>query len=133
MRLLALALAVALGVMVACDDGPTLPDAPFDLAPFQQLARDNAECGELENELFLLDSSYVLWHRRGECLDAQEHFALYGSSPSVRICEGGDSIGGWGCGCLDPALTALFDVICANGDDPDFGIVPPHVLEPIPY
>jgi hypothetical protein len=120
-------------VALSCTDaGPTLPDAPFPLEPFQEMARA-ADCAEIRNDLVLLDGSLVLWHRQGNCADATFAVVIFGASPAEVLCVYADSIGGPTQYCLDPSLEPMLAIIVAHYTERGLGLVPPHVLERIPF
>ena len=118
--------------VLACSDGPVVPQADFDLQPFQDLAR-NATCAEQRNELFLIDGELIFWNRVGDCADASFCEQLFGMEPADLQCGHCDNIAGPWLECWDATHEDLFLIIIENLDEPDLGLGPGHVVEPIPF
>jgi hypothetical protein len=92
-----------------------------------------ASCASTRNNLYLVDSKYVLWDRAGECADASYAQTLMGATPQAVLCSAGDSIAGPRTSCTDAALRPLFDTMLANLDKADLGLGAGHKVEPVSF
>ena len=98
------------------------------LEPFVAAAR-TASCADLRNRLFVIDKTYVFADVAGNCSDASYSQVLYGAAPDKVLCSAGDSIAGPRVSCSDPKLSALFDTMRKNLDQPDLGLGKEHKVE----
>ena len=132
----AAALAAPLALAAGCGNPLTplragAPHIPFDLAPFQQMARASS-CADQLNRLLVIDTSLVLWDRAGSCPDNSYAQTLYGTSVTHMLCRNADSIAGPVKTCLDQRYLPMFDTIISHLDLPDLGLGPGHTVQVVP-
>lgn len=92
-----------------------------------------ASCASTRNNLFLVDSKYVLWDRAGNCADNSYGQVLMGATPQAVLCSAGDSIAGPRTSCTDEAARALFDTMLKNLDKADLGLGAGHKVEAVSF
>lgn len=102
------------------------------VSEFIKLAQD-ASCAATRNNLFVVDSKYVLWDRAGECADNAASLKLMGPAPGAVLCEAADGIAGPRSSCSDDKLLPLFDTMRKNVDKPDLGLGSSHRVEYVPF
>ncbi|SFD05047.1 protease complex subunit PrcB family protein [Massilia yuzhufengensis] len=102
------------------------------VSEYIKLAQE-ASCASTRNNLYLIDSKYVLWDRAGDCADNAHGQALMGATPQAVLCSAGDSIAGPRTSCTDAGLRPLFDTILANLGKPDLGLGSSHKVEAISF
>jgi hypothetical protein len=92
-----------------------------------------ASCASTRNNLFVVDSKYVLWDRAGNCADNSWGQVLMGATPQAVLCSSGDSIAGPRTSCSDESARALFDTMLKNLDKADLGLGAGHKVEPVSF
>ena len=102
------------------------------VSEYIKMAQD-ASCASTRNNLFLVDSKYVLWDRAGNCADNSYGQTLMGASPQAVLCTSGDSIAGPRTSCTDASARALFDTMLKNLDKADLGLGSGHKVEPVGF
>lgn len=102
------------------------------VSEYIKLAQD-ASCASARNNLYLIDSKYVLWDRAGDCADASYSQTLMGATPHAVLCTAGDSIAGPRTSCSDASLRPLFDTVLKNLDKADLGLGAGHKVEQVPF
>ena len=117
---------------LGCRDLQTESPNTIDLTPFKQLAR-TSDCSDVQNRLFLIDRTLVLWDRKGSCPDASYLVRLSGSTVDQILCELSDSIAGPVKNCRDDRYKEIFATIIVNLDEPDLGLGCDHVVEQIDF
>ncbi len=102
------------------------------VSEYIKMAQD-ASCASTRNNLFLVDSKYVLWDRAGNCADNTHGQVLMGATPQAVLCSAGDSIAGPRSSCTGETERALFDTMLKNLDKPDLGLGAGHKVEPVNF
>ena len=103
-----------------------------DLEAFRDMARAEP-CADRRNELFLVDETMVFWtHLTNGCADTGG-FDLFGATPDDQLCISHSTIGGGVHHCNPGVDQALFDTMVTHYEEPDLGLGPGHVVEPIPF
>jgi hypothetical protein len=97
----------------------------IDVQAFQGLAA-RAPCADRVNRMFAIDGQMVFWDAEGSCSDFAYSFALYGQTPSLKLCSQNDSIGGPQTSCQDDTAMALFGTILKNRGKVDLGLGDGH-------
>lgn len=92
-----------------------------------------ASCASTRNNLYVVDSKYVLWDRAGSCADNSYGTVLMGATPQAVLCSSGDSIAGPRTNCTDESARALFDTMLKNLDKADLGLGAGHKVEPVGF
>ena len=92
-----------------------------------------ASCASTRNNLYLVDSKYVLWDRAGKCADNSYGVTLMGPTPEAVLCTSGDSIAGPRTSCTDESVRPLFDTMLKNLDKADLGLGAGHKVEPVGF
>lgn len=92
-----------------------------------------ASCASTRNNLYLVDSKYVLWDRAGQCADNSYGQLLMGATPEAVLCSSGDSIAGPRTSCSDESARALFETMVKNLDKADLGLGAGHKVEPVSF
>lgn len=92
-----------------------------------------ASCASTRNNLYVVDSKYVLWDRAGNCADASYAQTLMGANPQAVLCTSGDTIAGPRTSCTDESVRALFDTMLKNLDKADLGLGAGHKVEPVGF
>lgn len=92
-----------------------------------------ASCASSRNNLYLIDSKYVLWDRAGQCADNSYGQVLMGATPQAVLCSSGDSIAGPRTSCSDESARALFETMLKNLDKADLGLGAGHKVEPVSF
>lgn len=92
-----------------------------------------ASCASTRNNLYVVDSKYVLWDRAGSCADNSYGTVLMGATPQAVLCSSGDSIAGPRTSCTDESKRALFDTMLKNLDKADLGLGAGHKVEPVSF
>jgi hypothetical protein len=92
-----------------------------------------ASCASTRNNLYLVDSKYVLWDRAGNCADASYAQVLMGATPQAVLCSAGDSIAGPRTSCTDESARPLFETMLKNLDKADLGLGAGHKVEPVNF
>lgn len=126
------ALAAVALLVLGCGQSQTEAPPAIDLAPFKDLAR-SSDCSDIQNRLFLIDHTLVLWEREGSCPDGAFLVRLNGGTLDQVLCELRDSIGGQVRVCREVQYRSMFETIVANLDEPDLGLGREHVVEPIEF
>jgi hypothetical protein len=119
-------------LVLSCEDESTEPSPEIDLTPFKELARA-ADCTDIRNRLYLIDSQLVFWDRAGDCPDNSYAQKLFGSKIDTILCDSHDSIAGPVIIYQDDLYRGMFDTIIANLDQPDLGLGPDHTVQTIPF
>lgn len=102
------------------------------VSEYIKLAQEDS-CAQNRNNLFLIDSKYVLWDRAGECADMSYAQTLMGPTPQAVLCSGGQTIAGPRTSCTDESVRPLFDTILKNLDKVDLGLGSGHKVERIGF
>lgn len=92
-----------------------------------------ASCASTRNNLYVVDSKYVLWDRAGNCADNSYGQTLMGTNPQAVLCTSGDTIAGPRTSCSDESVRALFDTMLKNLDKADLGLGAGHKVEPVGF
>lgn len=92
-----------------------------------------ASCASTRNNLYVVDSKYVLWDRAGNCADNSYGQTLMGATPQAVLCTSGDTIAGPRTSCLDAGVRPLFDTMLNNLDKADLGLGAGHKVEPVGF
>lgn len=88
-----------------------------------------AACADQRNDLYQIDSRYILWAREGSCSDAAYSYKLYDASPKKEVCRNQDSLAGPVTSCDDKSLTPLFKKMVRNLDAQDLGLGTEHTVK----
>lgn len=102
------------------------------VSEYIKMAQD-ASCASTRNNLYVVDSKYVLWDRAGNCADNATGQTLMGATPQAVLCTAGDSIAGPRTSCSDESARALFDTMLKNLDKADLGLGAGHKVEPVSF
>jgi hypothetical protein len=133
-----LALVVALGGILLSGCGgqsqkPTQQQSQVvDLVPFVSLAHSSA-CTDLENRLFVIDGTTVVWDRKGNCPDSSYAVTLYGSNVDTVYCNVHDSVAGPVQACSVPGYLDLFNTISTHLTQPDLGLGQGHTVQQVVF
>jgi len=92
-----------------------------------------ASCASTRNQLYVVDSKYVLWDRAGNCADNSYGQTLMGANPQAVLCTSGETIAGPRTSCKDESVRALFDTMLKNLDKADLGLGAGHKVEPVGF
>lgn len=92
-----------------------------------------ASCASTRNNLYVIDSKYVLWDRAGNCADNAYGQQLMGPTPEAVLCTAGQTIAGPRTSCSDDSVRALFDTMLNNLDKADLGLGAGHKVEPVGF
>jgi hypothetical protein len=92
-----------------------------------------ASCASTRNNLYVIDSKYVLWDRAGNCADNAYGQTLMGPTPQAVLCSAGQTIAGPRTSCTDESVRALFDTMLKNLDKADLGLGSGHKVEPVGF
>lgn len=102
------------------------------VSEYIKMAQD-ASCASTRNNLYLVDSKYVLWDRAGNCADNAYGQTLMGATPQAVLCTAGDTIAGPRTSCSDESARSLFDTMLKNLDKADLGLGAGHKVEPVSF
>jgi hypothetical protein len=92
-----------------------------------------ASCASTRNNLYLVDSKYVLWDRAGNCADASYAQVLMGATPQAVLCSAGDTLAGPRSSCTDESARPLFEAMLKNLDKADLGLGAGHKVEQVNF
>lgn len=92
-----------------------------------------ASCASTRNNLYVVDSKYVLWDRAGNCADNSYGQVLMGANPQAVLCSAGQTVAGPRTACSDDSARALFDTMLNNLDKDDLGLGAGHKVEPVNF
>jgi len=102
------------------------------VSEYIKLAQE-AACTETRNNLYVVDSKYVLWDRAGKCADMSYGQSLMGATPQAVLCTAGDTIAGPRTSCTDEAARPLFETMLKNLDKADLGLGSAHKVEQVSF
>jgi len=102
------------------------------VSEYIKLAQE-ASCTETRNNLYVVDSKYVLWDHAGKCADMSYGQSLMGATPQAVLCTAGDTIAGPRTGCTDEAARPLFETMLKNLDKADLGLGSGHKVEQVGF
>jgi len=124
------ALLLLLILSLSCGTSGSDNETSLNLAPFIRMAR-NADCNNIRNNLYVIDSSLVLWDRAGDCPDNSYAQTLYSQNIEQVRCSHFDSIAGPMTIYHDLRYKELFDAAIANLDRRDLGLGSGHSIMPV--
>ena len=96
-------------------------ETSLELEDFKDIAR-NAICGDITNNLFVIDNKMVFWVVEGNCPDASYTYTLYGENPDKIYCKKYDSIAGPQEQCNNEDYQEIFQIIIDNLDNDNLGL-----------
>lgn len=105
---------------------------PIATASFVALAQAS-DCHDIRNNLFVIDNRQVFWTRAGNCSDNAYAHVLYGSAPTVVLCQSSDSIAGPMTTCQDESYREMFLTIENNLDKENLGLDSSHKVEKVAF
>ena len=77
-------------------------------------------CSEIENKLYIIDGSYALWVRRGNCSDNSYGYTLFGKNAAI-LCYQRETIAGTDKKC-GKENEQFFNTIIENLDEDNLGL-----------
>ncbi len=102
-------------IVLSLTPPPAIAIEPVDLEAFRDHARERAgsPCVE-QQQLFVVDGTFVVHSFAGRCVDASYGVTLFGRTPDDVLCRAGQTIAGHVERCEVDTVVALFHAIVTH-------------------